>query len=71
LGATAAFALTDSAAPLGKRRGRVETGLHDGPVLLSWHPSYILRLTDAAQQQRAREELAEDLATALAMASAA
>jgi uracil-DNA glycosylase len=38
-GASAAFALTGNAAPLGKRRGLVETGLHDGPVLMRSHPA--------------------------------
>ena len=70
LGAVAALSLTGNADPLGRRRGTVEMGLHDGPVLISWHPSYILRLTDPAQQQRARQELQDDLATALAMANA-
>lgn len=65
LGASAAFALTDNAAPLADRRGNVEIGLHDGPVLLSWHPSYILRLADRDQKDRAQQQLAEDLGLAL------
>ena len=68
LGASAAFALTGNAAPLSARRGMVETGLHDGPVLVSWHPSYILRLTDPDQQARKRQELVTDLRKALDMA---
>ncbi|VDC25100.1 UdgX family uracil-DNA binding protein [Pseudogemmobacter humi] len=67
LGASAAFALTDSDAPLGPRRGRVETGLHGGPVLVSWHPARLLRLTDRGLRDQAQRELAADLATALAM----
>ena len=66
LGATAALALTGDAAPLSARRGRVEQGLHDGPVQISWHPAYILRLTDPARQRRAMAELTEDLRAALA-----
>lgn len=68
LGASAAIALTGNAAPLAARRGRLETGLHDGPVLISWHPSYILRLTDPDQQARARQELTHDLGAAFGMA---
>jgi DNA polymerase len=68
LGATAAFALTRNDAPLAARRSRVEAGLHDGPVLLTWHPAFILRQTDHALQAVAREELTSGLRTALAMA---
>lgn len=68
LGASAAFGLTGDAAPLASRRGTVEAGLHEGPVLISWHPAYILRLTDPILQNRAREELTADLRAALAMA---
>ena len=68
LGASAAFALTGNASPLAARRGKVEEGLHEGPVLISWHPAYILRLTDPTSQSRARDELTDDLRAALAMA---
>ena len=70
LGASAAFALTGDASPLTARRGKVQTGLHNGPVLVSWHPAHILRLPDATAQARARQELADDLRLASAMASA-
>lgn len=69
LGATAALALTGDAAPLTARRGRVQTGLHGGPVLVTWHPSYILRLTDKAQQDQVRQELQKDLAMAVDLAA--
>lgn len=68
LGASAAFALTGNPAPLSARRGTVERGLHDGPVLISWHPSYILRLTDPDQQRHARQALSGDLAAAFEIA---
>ena len=68
LGASAAFALTGNASPLAARRGKVEAGLHEGPVLISWHPAFILRLTDPTSQSRARDELTGDLRAALAMA---
>lgn len=68
LGATAAFALTDDARALTDRRGRVETGLHGGKVLISWHPSYILRLRDSAAQDVARQQLLGDLRHAMQLA---
>lgn len=70
LGATAAFALTDDDGPLAARRGGCETGLHGGPVLISWHPSHILRLKDAEQGAAARRQLAADLAAALRLSDA-
>lgn len=71
LGASAAFALTGDAAPLAPRRGGSETGLHGGPVMISWHPSHILRLPDASARARAREELAQDVTAARRTAGAA
>ncbi|UFS68454.1 UdgX family uracil-DNA binding protein (plasmid) [Paracoccus denitrificans] len=62
LGASAAFALTDDDRPMHRRRGTVETGLHGGPVLISWHPAHILHLPDADRRHQARLQLAEDLA---------
>jgi len=47
------------------RRGRVEVGLHGGPVLVTWHPSYILRLRDAKAAAQARADLTADLRAAL------
>ena len=61
LGASAAFALTSKANPLATRRGKLEQGLHNGPVLVTWHPAYILRLSDPRHQARARAELTDDL----------
>lgn len=68
LGATAAFALTGNTHPLTRRRGKVEPALSGGAVMISWHPSYILRLPDAAKRDAAQRELMEDLAAAQAMA---
>lgn len=68
LGASAAFALTNDRRPLSTRRGSIETGLHGGPVLISWHPSFILRTRDAAMQAQFREELAADITTVMKMA---
>lgn len=63
LGASAAFALTGNAAPLTERRGQVETGLHGGPVLITWHPSAILRQSGEAAR-KLRSALTEDLTRA-------
>ena len=68
LGATAAFALTGNATPLAKRRGTVETGLQGGPVLISWHPSYILRLPGKEKQEQVLDQLITDLRTAGSLA---
>lgn len=65
LGATAAMALTGDASPLTPRRGRIETALDGGQVLITWHPSLILRL-DAGPAAAARAELVADLRRAAA-----
>ncbi|WP_022708428.1 UdgX family uracil-DNA binding protein [Paracoccus zeaxanthinifaciens] len=69
LGATAARALTGDSSALTPRRGGVERALDGGPVLVSWHPSLILRLPpDRAPVARA--ELLADLQTARQMLAA-
>lgn len=69
LGATAAFALTGNRAPLTPRRGGVETTRDGGPVLITWHPSLILRLDPGAAAQ-ARAQFAADLEMAARMMAA-
>ena len=64
MGATAATALTGpSRLSLTRRRGKVEE-TEGGPVLLTWHPSFILRVPDPGRKAEARAQLIEDLATA-------
>ncbi|AHJ66010.1 UdgX family uracil-DNA binding protein [Granulibacter bethesdensis] len=70
LGASAAFALTGNRAAMTRRRGMVEEGLHGGPVLISWHPSFILRLPNPQESEKARLELEQDLRTAWQMREA-
>lgn len=70
LGASAAYALTGDGTPLTDRRGSVETGLHGGPVLLSWHPSHLLRLQDDAARRVARDQLVADLRRAASLEGA-
>lgn len=60
LGATAAYALTGNPGPLQNRRGQSEQAMDGGPVLISWHPSYILRLS-GKEAQSARSMLLQDL----------
>lgn len=62
LGASAAFALTNNNSPMLQRRGRTEIGLHGGPVVISWHPSYILRAPNQREQARLRADLVADIA---------
>lgn len=69
LGATAAFALTGDRAPLTPRRGSVETALDGDPVLITWHPSLILRL-DPKPAAQARQQFAADLTQAARMMTA-
>ncbi|MFI0395844.1 UdgX family uracil-DNA binding protein [Paracoccus jiaweipingae] len=70
LGASAAYALTGDDAPLTARRGKVETAWDGGAVVISWHPSYILRLPDAAKAAEARAALIRDLRLAAELAVA-
>ncbi|MCE6961325.1 UdgX family uracil-DNA binding protein [Cereibacter sphaeroides] len=64
MGATALASLTGSGAGLLRRRGQVET-LPDGtPVLVTVHPSYILRLPDEAAREAERARFRDDLRAA-------
>jgi DNA polymerase len=69
LGASSTFALTENNRPISERRGTIETGLHGGPVLISWHPSHILRTQNPSEQARLQSELAADVATVLTIAA--
>ena len=67
LGATAAEALTGSGSGILARRGMVEQ-LSDGtPVLLTVHPSFLLRLPDPVEREKQTRLLEEDLRLAAAM----
>jgi len=63
MGATAAYALTGDDAPLSSRRGGIERAEDGTPVLITWHPSYLLRLDGGARAAASREFTA-DLAVA-------
>lgn len=64
LGASAAFALTGHDTSITSRRGQVEPGIHGGPVLITWHPSYILRLPDTKDRKARQRELVNDISAA-------
>lgn len=64
MGATAAAALTGSGKDLMKRRGAIEHTSDGTPVLITIHPSYVLRLPEEHAKQDSAQQLADDLATA-------
>ncbi|MEW9921658.1 UdgX family uracil-DNA binding protein [Marimonas sp. MJW-29] len=61
LGASAALALTGDGKGITRRRGRVETGLHGGPVFLSLHPAALLRQPDERLARRQEDLFRHDL----------
>ncbi len=65
LGATAARALTGDGGAIRERRGRIETGHHGGDVLITMHPSCLLRLP-AEDKARAMQAFVEDISRAAA-----
>ena len=68
LGATATLAVFGKALPIGPSRGR-QQALDDGGVgLVSWHPSYLLRIPDPDAKDRAYAELVRDLEQAWTLA---
>lgn len=70
LGATAALSLTGKDGPMKARRGTVEPGRLGVPVLISYHPAYVLRLRDQTARNAAQEALSDDIATARKMRTA-
>ena len=68
LGATAAHALLGRPMAIGGNRGRPIAAEDGTPVLITVHPSYILRIPDADAREREREALIADLKSAAAAA---
>lgn len=64
MGATAAEALTGSGKQLLSRRGKIERTEDGSPVLLTVHPSYLLRIRDRRKQADEIERFHRDLALA-------
>lgn len=71
MGATAALSLTGRGEGITKRRGTVETTPDGTPVLLTFHPSYLLRLPDRAAQEAATDAFRADLKRAVTHLAAA
>jgi DNA polymerase len=68
LGATATLAVFGKAVPIGKSRGQA-LALEDGAqALVSWHPSYLLRMPDPEARARTYAQLVQDLRLARKMA---
>jgi len=65
MGATAAQSLTGRGNSITTRRGQIEQSLSGTPVLLTLHPSYLLRLNDKNAQQDARFQFQDDLSKAV------
>jgi DNA polymerase len=67
LGATAVQSVLGSAVKIGASRGQVFKTAH-GPVLVTRHPSSVLRMRDKASRAAAFDELVEDLVRAARLA---
>jgi len=68
LGATAALAVFGQAVPIGATRGQPQALDGDTQGLVSWHPSYLLRVPDPEAKDHAYAQLVEDLRLAWKMA---
>jgi DNA polymerase len=68
LGATAGLAVYGKAVPIGQSRGQPEALAGGEQGLVSWHPSYLLRVPDPEAKDRAYAELVEDLKLAWRLA---
>ncbi|MFY0635274.1 MAG: UdgX family uracil-DNA binding protein [Vannielia sp.] len=66
MGATAAQSLTGSAKNITSRRGTIEATPDGTPVLLTTHPSYLLRLPDTGAREAAQKQFEADLREASA-----
>lgn len=64
MGATAARAVTGNGDRIKARRGSFETAHSGQPVLITYHPSFLLRLPDPAERIEATEQFIEDLKSA-------
>jgi DNA polymerase len=69
LGATAALAVFGQPTPIGKSRGQALQLPDQGQGVVTYHPSYLLRVPDAAAKAKAFEMFVEDLKLAWTLAS--
>ncbi len=68
LGATAALGVFGRATPVGRNRGRAIDVGDRARAVVTYHPSYLLRLSDEAAKRRAFAEFVADLAFARGLA---
>jgi DNA polymerase len=71
MGATAARAVLGKATPIGKLRGQALQLEDQAQGVVTWHPSYLLRVPDAEAKARAEAEFVADLKFAWSLAAAA
>jgi uracil-DNA glycosylase family protein len=62
LGATALYSLMGRSVGLTKERGQVLKTMNGTPLLVTVHPSYLLRIRDREDAQKARQTFVADLA---------
>jgi probable DNA metabolism protein len=70
MGATAVQSVLGKVVPIAKAKGQMFQAPDQSQVMLTWHPSYILRIPDAAGKEAAYGRLVEDLAAAWAFVQA-
>ncbi|MDQ0995599.1 uracil-DNA glycosylase family protein [Phyllobacterium ifriqiyense] len=61
LGATALYSLMGRSVQLTKERGRIHTATDGTPVLVTIHPSYLLRIRDRVDKEQQRHSFIKDL----------
>jgi DNA polymerase len=69
LGATAALAVFGKATPIAKSRGQALQLPDQSQGVVTYHPSYLLRLPDPAAKAQAYEAFVEDLRFAWSLAA--
>ena len=69
LGSTAARAVFGRTTPIGANRGRALQLSDQAQGVVTYHPSYLLRVPDAEERARAQAELVADLKFAWSLAS--
>jgi probable DNA metabolism protein len=69
LGATAGLALLGRKPAMQSERGQVERLADKTPVLLTYHPSYLLRMPDAETRKKDEANFVSDLARILALSA--
>ncbi|HET6585939.1 MAG TPA: UdgX family uracil-DNA binding protein [Nannocystaceae bacterium] len=71
LGATAALGLLGKRVGVASSRGRAQLGIDEVPVVVTFHPSSLLRMTEREDQDARFAELVEDLRLATQVARGA